>query len=105
MSTSPGDAVGLDTLCEARTRVVSGGADDPPQDIKLKLATTRTPGKRADFFKRQAPNYRKTRDLCAKYGIIAERQSHTPFPLYRLSKALSILPLGCKNRRSSCILT
>jgi hypothetical protein len=74
ISTRPGDAVGLDTLCEARTRVVRGGVD-PPQDTKLKLATTSRAGKRADFFKRQAPNYRKTGDLSAKYGIITERPS------------------------------
>jgi hypothetical protein len=65
MSTRPGDAVGLDTLCEARTRVVSLLGDDP-QETKLKLAMTSTAGKRADFFKREAPNYRKTRDLSAK---------------------------------------
>jgi hypothetical protein len=73
MRTSPGAAVGLDTLCEARTRVVRGCEEDPPQDTKLKLAKTSTACKRADFFKLQAPNYRKTRDLSAKYGIITER--------------------------------
>jgi hypothetical protein len=66
MSTSPGAAVGLDTLCEARTRVVKVLEYDPAQDTKLKLATTSAAGKRTDFFKRQAPNYRKTRDLSAK---------------------------------------
>jgi hypothetical protein len=75
ISTSPGADVALDTLCEARTRVVREGAEDPPQDTKLKLAITNRAGKRADFFKRQAPNYRKTRDLSAKYGIITERPS------------------------------
>ena len=74
MRSSPGDAVALNTLCEARTRVVSAFGDDP-QDTKLKLATTSTTGKKADFFKREAPNYRKTRDLSAKYGIIAERRN------------------------------
>jgi hypothetical protein len=79
MRTRPGAAVGLDTLCEASTRVVRGGADDPPQDTKLKLATAITAYKRADFFKRQAPNYRKTRDLSAKHGIITERPNlHLP---------------------------
>src|SRR5271170_3114320 len=62
MSTRPGAADGLDTLCEARTRVASLLGDDP-QDKKLKLATTSTTGKRADFFKREAPNCRKNRDL------------------------------------------
>ena len=38
----------------------------PPQETRLKLAATSTASKRADFFKRQAPNYRKTRDLSAK---------------------------------------
>src|SRR5580704_19777384 len=66
ISTSPGAAVGLDTLCEARTRALRGGAEDPPQEMRLKLATASTAGKRAALFKRQAPNYRKTRDLSAK---------------------------------------
>src|SRR5580704_10372097 len=66
MMSSPAKAVGLETLCEARTRVVSLFEDDPPQATKLKLATASKAGKRADFFKRQAPNYRKTRDLSAK---------------------------------------
>src|SRR5580698_11307606 len=65
MSSRPGDAVGLDTLCEARTRVVTAFGEDP-QDINPRLATASTTGKRADFFKREAPNYRKTRDLSAK---------------------------------------
>jgi hypothetical protein len=37
-----------------------------PQETKLKLASTSATGKRADFFKRQAPNYSKIRDLRAK---------------------------------------
>jgi hypothetical protein len=41
----------LDTLCEASTRLVNVFEDDP-QDTKLKLATTSTTGKRANFFKR-----------------------------------------------------
>jgi len=65
MTTSAGNAVGLETLCEARTRVVSLLGDDP-QDTKLKLATASAAGKKADFFKREAPNYRKTGDLSAK---------------------------------------
>jgi hypothetical protein len=76
MRTRPGDAVVLDTLCEARTRLVSALGDDP-QDTKLKLATTSITGKREDFFKREAPNYRKDIDLSAKYRIIAEPQNST----------------------------
>jgi hypothetical protein len=71
MTTRPADAEVLDTLCEASTRLVNVFEDDP-QDTKLKLATTSTTGKRANFFKREAPNCRKNRDLSAKYRIIAE---------------------------------
>jgi hypothetical protein len=55
MSTRPGDAVGLDTLCEARTRVVSFFGDDP-QAARVKLASTSRAGKRTDFFKGEAPH-------------------------------------------------
>src|SRR5271169_4841885 len=65
MITRPGNAAGLETLCEARTRVVRVG-EEPPQATRLKLATASTARKRAAFFKRRAPNYRKTRDLGAK---------------------------------------
>src|ERR1700690_2956429 len=103
--TSPADAVGLDTLCEARTRVVSVFTDGPPQDTKPKQANASTAGTRADFFKRQAPNYRKTRDLSAKYGIIAEPPALHLAAAPRLSKDLTRLAPGCRNRWSSCILT
>jgi hypothetical protein len=85
MSTRPGDAVVLDTLCEARTRFVSALGDDP-QDTKLKLATTSTTSKSADFFKREAPNCRKNRDLSAKYRIIAEPLNSTRPKLRPLTK-------------------
>jgi len=70
MITSPAADAGPETLCEAKTRSVSplGGfetVDPPPQEMKLKLATSKT-DKRTGLFKRQAPNCRKTRDLCAK---------------------------------------
>jgi hypothetical protein len=70
MITKPACAAGPETLCEAKTRSVRplgglGTVVPPPQEIKQKLATSRT-DKRTDLFKRQAPNCRKTRDLCAK---------------------------------------
>jgi hypothetical protein len=56
----PGNAVGLEILCEAKTRVVNplGGPDlpPPPQETKLKLATTSRAGTSATLFKREAPN-------------------------------------------------
>ena len=70
MITNPPDAVALVTLCEAKTRSVNplGGVlcAPLPQETKPELATATTASKRADFFKRRAPNYRKTRDLSAK---------------------------------------
>jgi hypothetical protein len=72
MTTNPPDAVALETLCEARTRWVKllGGLDPAvdalPQETRAVVATTSITNKSADFFKRQAPNYRKTRDLSAK---------------------------------------
>jgi hypothetical protein len=36
------------------------------QEMVARLAARITIQSRADFFKRQAPNYRKTRDLSAK---------------------------------------
>src|ERR1017187_3504104 len=68
----PASVVELDTLCEASTRVVSplGGlgtfVPPPPQDTRQNPATTSATDNRADFFKRQAPNCRKTIDLSAK---------------------------------------
>ena len=76
----PGAAEGLEALCEARTRSVNplGGlvifvAPPPPppyapllQETRPKGAITNTAHKRADFFKRKAPNYRESRDLGAK---------------------------------------
>src|ERR1700686_2986287 len=71
MITRPPTAVGLDTLCDAKTRVVSllgGRLMRGPllQETKLKLPAMSAADKRAVFFKRQAPNCRKTIDLCAK---------------------------------------
>jgi hypothetical protein len=70
MITSPPAEAGPETLCEAKTRSVSplggfGTTVPPPQEIKPKLATSKT-DKSTGLFKRQAPNCRKTRDLCAK---------------------------------------
>src|ERR1700722_4484209 len=70
----PGDAEGLEALCEARTRSVNplGGLVTfappyaPLQETRPKGAITNTAYKRADFFKRKAPNYRESRDLGAK---------------------------------------
>lgn len=81
MTSRPGDEVALATLCDANTRVVSCDGDDPPQDTKLKLATTRTADNRVTRLKRQAPNRRKNRDLSAKYGIIAEPGDPLPLVL------------------------
>src|SRR5277367_3804372 len=76
---SPGGAVGLETLCEARTRVVSllGGnaifGPLEPQEARVKqAATTRTAGKNATLFKQQAPRDMKNLDLGAKKRIIAD---------------------------------
>jgi len=70
MITKPPCDAGPDTLCEAKTRSVSplggfGTTDPPPQEMKPELATIKT-DKRTGLFKREAPNCRKTRDLCAK---------------------------------------
>jgi hypothetical protein len=75
----PGAAEGLEALCEARTRSFNplGGLFifappfAPPyapllQETRPKGAITNTAYKRADFFKRKAPNYRESRDLGAK---------------------------------------
>src|ERR1700723_788268 len=72
-----GGATGVEALCEARTRSVNplGGLVmvifAPPyapllQETRPKGAMTNTADKRADFFKRKAPNYRESRDLGAK---------------------------------------
>jgi len=84
MSTKPAKAVGLETLCEARTRVVNllGGSAMvgplPPQETRPKLAARSTAGKSASLFqlkllskpqsnfKRNAPNNMKDGDLGAK---------------------------------------
>src|SRR5271154_1976419 len=71
MIINPANAVGLEALWEAKTRSVSllGGrviCTPALQETKPKLAPISTAYNRADFFKRQAPNYRKTRDLSAK---------------------------------------
>src|ERR1700722_17391091 len=77
MITRPDRDAGLETLCDAKTRVVSllgGSVTFGPllQETKAKLAAMSAANKRAVFFKRRAPNCRKTIDLCAKHGIIAE---------------------------------
>lgn len=76
MITRPGLAVRLETLCEAKTR-----ANNPlvgvaalvvaffvplPQLVKAKARIMIATAKGPDFFKLQAPNYRKSRDLSAK---------------------------------------
>jgi hypothetical protein len=73
----PAEAVGDETPCETRTRVLSrlGGwfeELDEPQEIKLKLNTMRQDASRARF-KRGAPKDMKNLDLSAKWGIIADR--------------------------------
>jgi hypothetical protein len=74
----PGEAVGDETPCETRIRVLSplGGLFeelDEPQEIKLKLTTMRLQDTRRARFKRGAPKDMKNRDLSAKLGIIADR--------------------------------
>jgi hypothetical protein len=44
----------------------------PPQDKKLRMASTPTTRARMRFVKRQAPNKLKKEDLIAKWWIIAE---------------------------------
>ena len=73
----PGKAVGLEALCEARTRVVTplgglamAGPLPPLQEASMKQVTTSRAGKSAFLlrsnFKRQAPNGMKDGDLDAK---------------------------------------
>jgi hypothetical protein len=74
----PGEAVGDETPCETRTRVLSwlGGwfeELDEPQEIKLKLNTMRPQDASRARFKRGAPKDMKNLDLSAKLGIIADR--------------------------------
>src|SRR5580704_18204796 len=111
----PGDAEGVEALCEARTRSVNplGGlvicAPPPPyapalKETRHKAAITNTAYKRADFFKRKAPNYRESRYLGAKQRIIAEpRLDHSPCARTE-SVYLSCFFLRCKSLRSSCML-
>jgi hypothetical protein len=70
MITNPPADDKLDTLCDAKARVVSplGGLimlGPLLQETKPK-AMANTPNKRLVLFKRQAPNCRKTIDLCVK---------------------------------------
>jgi hypothetical protein len=111
----PGEAVGDETPCETRTRVLSplGGLFeelDEPQDIKLKLTTMRMQDISRARFKRGAPKDMKNLDLSAKLGIIADR-----YPVLADRRALlKILPDslhqltlegdGCNMRLLSCIL-
>ncbi|PYX58670.1 MAG: hypothetical protein DMG76_08020 [Acidobacteria bacterium] len=74
----PGEAVGDETPCETRTRVLSrlGGwieELDEPQEIKLKLNPMRPQDASRARFKRGAPKDMKNLDLSAKLGIIADR--------------------------------
>jgi hypothetical protein len=74
----PGEAVGDETPCETRTRVLSwlGGwfAElDEPQQIKLKLNPMKPQYAIRARFKRGAPKDMKKLDLSAKWGIIADR--------------------------------
>jgi hypothetical protein len=85
MISRPGKAVGLETLCEATTRVVNRVDDvvdvlgPAPQQTRLKPATTSRGDKNATLFrsnfKRQAPNNMKDGDLGAKERIIADQKS------------------------------
>jgi len=89
---SPGGAVGLETLCEARTRVVSplGGSAIfgplEPQEARVKQAATSRVGKNAALFKQQAPKDKKNLDLGAKKRIIADLE-------FSIIWALGIFPL------------
>jgi hypothetical protein len=70
MMIRPGNAVGLATLCEAKTRVVNplGGPTFfvLPQEIRIKPAATSRAERSATLFKREAPNDMKNEDLSAK---------------------------------------
>jgi hypothetical protein len=66
MITSPAAAVGLETLCEARMRAVSLVVLLLLQATKAKVVSPKTANKRAAFFKRRAPNCKKSEDFGAK---------------------------------------
>jgi len=63
-------------LCDAKTRVdnplvgavalVAVFFFPPPQPAKAIVSVITATAERPNFFKLQAPNYRKTEDLCAK---------------------------------------
>lgn len=84
--------MGLETLCEARTRVVSplGGSAIfgplEPQEARVKQAATSRVGKNAALFKQQAPKDKKNLDLGAKKRIIADLE-------FSIIWALGIFPL------------
>src|ERR1700734_1713474 len=90
----PENAVGLEALCEARTRSVNllGAAvldfDPPPHEIRPRRTDKGRACSRADFFKLQAPNHRKTRDLSAKYRIIAEPAKNPGHTRHRASSPM-----------------
>jgi hypothetical protein len=112
----PGEAVGDETPCETRTRVLSplGGLFeelDEPQEIKLKLTTMRLQDARRAGFKRGAPKDMKNLDLSAKLGIIADRYpvvlAERRALLKILGGSLRKLTLegdGCNTPLLSCIL-
>jgi hypothetical protein len=83
------------TPCDARTRLYRplGGLYAlelyPPQETRFSPVHTRTTRTRMRFFKRQAPNDMKKRDLIAKWWIITD-------PVPHLMRALVIeLRDGC----------
>ena len=111
----PGEAVGDETPCETRTRVLSplGGLCeelDEPQDIKLKPITMRLQDTSRARFKRGAPKDMKNLDLSAKLGIIADRYpvlAEGSARLEILGGSLDQLTLegdGCNMPLVSCIL-
>src|SRR5260370_9294479 len=82
-----GEAVGDETPCEIRTRVLSrlGGwfeELDEPQEIKLKLTTMRLQDASRARVKREAPKDMKNLDLSARLGIISDR-----YPFLALRRA------------------
>src|SRR3981081_892019 len=90
----PGEAVGDETPCETRTRVLSrlGGwfeELDEPQEIKLKLSTMRLQGASRARVKRGAPKDMKKLDLSAKLRIIADR-----YPVLAARRALLEISAG-----------
>jgi hypothetical protein len=90
----PGEAVGDETPCETRTRVLSrlGGwfeELDEPQEIKLKLSTMRLQGASRARVKRGAPKDMKKLDLSAKLRIIADR-----YPVLAEGRALLEISAG-----------